>query len=87
MKEMTDAEAEYWDDYYTKNPPMVDPAKNGGFAKKSFHMVALDTLSADYLMTKAMAAHKTTTEIIGELVRKEIAAAESSYAPFRPPTS
>jgi hypothetical protein len=34
MKEMTDEEAEYWDDYYTKNPPKVDPAKNGGFAKK-----------------------------------------------------
>ncbi|GHV15810.1 hypothetical protein FACS189493_0290 [Spirochaetia bacterium] len=74
MKEMTDEEAKYWDDYYTKNPPMVDPAKNGGFAKKSFRMVALDPLSEDYLMTRATATHKTTTEIIGELVRKEIAA-------------
>jgi hypothetical protein len=34
MKEMTDEEADYWDEYYTKNPPKVDPAKNGGFAKK-----------------------------------------------------
>jgi hypothetical protein len=27
---MTEAEANYWDDYYTKNPPKVDPAKKGG---------------------------------------------------------
>ena len=69
-----EGDAEYWDDYYTKNPPKVDPAKNGGFAKKSFRMVALDSLSEDYLMTRAMAAHKTATEIIGELVREKIAA-------------
>jgi hypothetical protein len=84
MKEMTDEEAEYWDDYYTKNPPKIDPAKNGGFAKKSFRMVALDSLSADYLMTRAMATHKTTTEIIGELVRKEITAQAPAYTPPAP---
>jgi hypothetical protein len=37
-------------------------------------MIALDQLSEDYLITKAIATHKTPTEIIGELVRKEIAA-------------
>jgi hypothetical protein len=74
MKEMTDEEAEYWDDFFTKNPPKVDPAKNGGFAKKSFRLVALDKLSEDYLFTRALATHKTPTEIIGELVRKEITA-------------
>ena len=40
---MTDEEADALDEYYTKNPPKVDPSKNGGFAKKSFRMVALDT--------------------------------------------
>jgi hypothetical protein len=59
MKEMTEEEAAYWDDYYTKNPPKVDPAKNGGFAKKSF---------------RVLATHKTPTEIIGELVREKVAA-------------
>jgi hypothetical protein len=72
MKEMTDEEAEYWDDYYTKNPPTVDPSKNGGFAKKSFRMVALDPLSEDYLLTRAMATHKTPTELIGELIREKM---------------
>jgi len=73
MKEMTDEEADALDEYYTKNPPKVDPCKNGGFAKKSFRMVALDRLSEDYLLTKAIATQKTPTEIIGELVRNEIA--------------
>ena len=75
MKEMTDEEADALDEYYTQNPPKVDPAKNGGFAKKSFRMVALDRLSEDYLLTKAIATHKTPTEIISELVQKELAAA------------
>ena len=70
MKEMTDEEADALDEYYTKNQPKVDPRKNGGFAKKSFRMVALDRLSEDYLFTRAIADHKTPTEIIGELVRR-----------------
>ena len=45
MKVMTDEEADALDEYYTKNPPKVDISKNGGFAKKSFRMVALDRLS------------------------------------------
>jgi hypothetical protein len=74
MKEMTEKEAAYWDDYYTKNPPKVDPAKNGGFAKNSFRLVALDRLSEDYLLTRILATHKTPTEIISELVSEKIAA-------------
>ena len=73
MKEMTEEEADALDEYYTKNPPRVDPRKNGGFAKKPFRMVAQDQLSEDYLFTRALATHKTPTEIIGELVREEIA--------------
>ncbi|MCL1992691.1 MAG: hypothetical protein FWG66_07075 [Spirochaetes bacterium] len=73
MKEMTDEEADALSEYYAKNPPTVDPAKNGGFAKKQFRMVAVDRLSEDYLLTKSIATHKTPTEIIGELVREEIA--------------
>ena len=80
MKEMTDEEADALDEYYTKNPPKVDPSKNGGFAKKSSRMIAIDRLSEDYLITRAMATHKTPTEIIGELVREEITRA--SIQPF-----
>ena len=36
--------------------------------------VALDRLSEDYLFTKAIATHKTPTELISELVQERIAA-------------
>jgi len=73
MKEMTDEEADALDEYYTKNPPKVDPSKNGGFAKKSFRMIAIDRLSEDYLFTKSRATHKTPTELVSEMVRERIA--------------
>ena len=71
---MTDEEADALDEYYTKNPPIVDPAKNGGFAKKSFRMVAIDRLSEDYILTRSIATNKTPTEIISEMVREKISA-------------
>jgi len=75
MKTMTDEEADALDEYYTKNPPRVDPSKNGGFARKSFKLVAIDDFCADYLMTKALSDHKTPDQIINEIVRERIAAA------------
>ena len=80
MKEMTEEEADALDEYYTKNPPKVDPSKNGGFAKTSFRMIALDRLSEDYLLTRAIATHKTPTEIIGELVQEKIASVNMDMA-------
>jgi hypothetical protein len=78
MAEMTDEEADYWDEYFTKNPPKVDPSKKGtGFftrRKTLGRTITVDTLSADYLMTKAIATHKTPAQIIGDLIRKELTA-------------
>jgi len=71
---MTDEEADALDEYYTKNSPRVDPNKNGGFAKKSFKLVAIDNFCADYLMTKALSDQKTPDQIINEIVRERIAA-------------
>ena len=77
MARMTDEEADYWDEYYTKNPPV--PGHNGtGFftqRRKSARSVTIDDLSADWLMTKAIADHKTPAEVISDMVQKEIAAA------------
>jgi hypothetical protein len=79
MGEMTDEEADALDEYYTRNPPKIDPAKKGtGFftrRKTLGRTITVDTLSADYLTTKAIATHKTPADIIGELVRKELKAA------------
>jgi hypothetical protein len=38
--------------------------------------MGMDALSINYLMTKAAADHKTPAQIIGEMVRERIAAAE-----------
>ena len=75
MPRMSDEEADALDEYYTATPPRVDPRKNGGFAKKSFKLVAIDDFCADYLMTKALSDHKTPDQIINEIVRERIAAA------------
>jgi hypothetical protein len=49
MARMTDEEADYWDDYYTKNPPKVSgDGKNGFFVKHKGSIVILDDLSATY---------------------------------------
>ncbi|MCL2205573.1 MAG: hypothetical protein FWB82_03525 [Treponema sp.] len=76
MARMTDEEADYWDEYYTKNPPVPGPNGTGFFTRqrKSARSVTIDDLSADWLMTRAIATQKTPAEIIGEMVRERIAA-------------
>jgi len=70
---MTDEEAETLDKYYTENTIMPIEGKPGLFAERKAHMFAVDELSAQYFLAKAAAEHKTTMEIIGELVREKIA--------------
>ncbi len=38
--------------------------------------ITVDSFTADYLLAKAIAAHKTPAEIIGDMVQKEIVAAQ-----------
>jgi hypothetical protein len=72
---MTNEEADYWDEYYTKNPPRVSgDGKKGLFVKHKGSVVILDDLSATYLRARSEGSHKTPSEIIGELVREKIAA-------------
>ena len=76
MARMTDEEEDYWDEYYTKNPPVPGPNGTGFFTqqRKAARSVTIDDLSADWLMTRAIATQKTPAEIIGEMVRERIAA-------------
>jgi hypothetical protein len=74
MKEMTEKEADYWDEFFTRNPPEVDPAKRGGYFTRQRELLnVLDKAVADYILTRAEASRQTPAQIIGELVRKEIA--------------
>ena len=73
-EDMTEEEAEYWSDYFIKNPPKTDPSKPGIFLqrkKKRFN--GMDNLTVNYLLTKSIETHKSPEEIIGDLVRKELA--------------
>ena len=68
METMTEEEAFALDEYYTKNPPKVDPSK----ARIRIPMVRVDNETAEYLSKKAKATQKTPTDIINELVREKI---------------
>jgi len=71
MEIMTDEEAFALDEYYTKNPPKVDPSK----ARVRIPLLRVDSATAEYLREKAKETHKTPGDIIGEMVQKELAAA------------
>jgi hypothetical protein len=73
--EMTDEEADYWDEFFTKNPPQVDPAKRGGYFTRQRELLnVLDKIAADYILTRAEAEHITPAQVISDLAHKEIAA-------------
>jgi hypothetical protein len=73
MKEMTDEEAEYWDEYFTKNTIMPDLSKPGFFSRKYGMSVKLDPETTCTLAEQAEAIHQTPAEIIAGLVRERFA--------------
>ena len=72
---MTDQEAEYWDDYYTKHTIMPDLSKPGYFARKYGMSVKLDPETSRAIAAHAEVIHKTPAEIIADLVHREISIA------------
>jgi hypothetical protein len=72
---MTDEEADALDEYYTQNTIMPSSGKPGLFARQRALLDALDDVAAHYILSRAKAAHKTPAQIIGEMVRKELASA------------
>jgi len=65
MENMTEEEAIALDEYYTKNPPKVDPSK----ARIRIPMVRIDSVTAEYLAEKAKESHQKPEEIL--IVRNE----------------
>ncbi|MCL2219602.1 MAG: hypothetical protein FWC23_06150 [Chitinispirillia bacterium] len=78
MADLTDEEYDALDEYWTAYTPNLSGDGRSGFfakhAKNSDHLVLVDDLTAGWLRVKAAAAHTTPEAIIGDLVRKEIAA-------------
>jgi hypothetical protein len=77
MADLTEEEYDALDEYYTKNPPKVDPAKKGTgyFTRRTAaaRTITVDSFTANYLNTKSMADHTTPAEIISEMIRERIA--------------
>ncbi len=74
---MTEQEAWELDDLLTRTDPELGSNGTGFLSRKEARLMGMDTLSINYLMTKAEADHKTPAQIIGELVRKELSAVAS----------
>jgi hypothetical protein len=72
MPEMTEKEANELDELLTRTTPEVDPNTQGVFIKHRNMMVILDTLSAEYLTAKMLATKQSPTEIISDMVRREL---------------
>ena len=77
MARMTDEEADALDELWTRTTPEIDTSKPGFLTRKGFTMVSLDPVTVTYLQAKAAINHRNLSEIIGELVRKEIAISAS----------
>jgi len=73
MKEMTDEEAIYWDNYYTENTVMPDLTQPGYFARNYGMPIILDSETTCNLTAYAKTVRKSPSEIIAEMVREKIA--------------
>lgn len=73
MAQMTEEEADRLDELWTNTTPEIDTSKPGYFTQHMAHLIEVDNLSAAYLRTDA--THKTPSQIIGEMVREQIHAA------------
>jgi hypothetical protein len=74
MAYMTEEEADALDEELTRITPKVNFNKPDVFIRQRELLDTLNPAAADYIMTRALAAHQTPAQIIGELVREKIAA-------------
>jgi hypothetical protein len=77
MARMTDEEADALDELWTRTTPEIDTSRPGFLTRKGFTMISLDAVTAGYLQAKAAMTNHSPSEIIGQMVRKEIAAASA----------
>jgi hypothetical protein len=75
---MTDAECEYWDDYFTNNayepgPNLLEQGIKPGFAHNTLLLNGLDREVTEYLRKQAAAFHKSQIQIINDLVHEKLA--------------
>jgi hypothetical protein len=74
MPRLTDEEYAALDEKWTKETPSVNFSRPGMFARQRLLLESLDTVTANYIHILAESAGKTPAQIIGAMVRKEMAA-------------
>jgi len=72
MRDMTEEEYAALDKRLTDTVPTLGPNGTGFFSRKGFQVVGLDENTAKILNAKAIAARQTPSEIIADMVRKEL---------------
>ena len=78
MPRMTEEEAFALDEKWTKTDPKVGPNGSGFLSKRrAAHMITIDSFSADYLFSKAIADHKTPADIINDMVQERLTSTAS----------
>ena len=73
--DMTDEEYAALDDELTRTTPKLGPNGTGFLSQRYMRLLGFTNLTVNYLLTKAIATHKTPADIVGELVQEKIAAA------------
>jgi hypothetical protein len=80
MLDLTEKEYDALDEKWTRTTPKAGPNGTGFFARRKAELtdraacsITVDGFTADWLLTKAIAAHKTPADIISDMVQKEIA--------------
>jgi len=75
MARMTEEEAWALDDYVTNNKITLGPNGSDWLSQRELRMIGITNTTVNYIMTKAMADHKSPAQIIDDLVGKELAVA------------
>jgi len=74
MARMTEEEADALDEEITNADITLKPGEGGIFTRQRELIDALDRVSADYIITRAMATNKMPLQILGEVVHEKISA-------------
>ena len=74
MAEMTEEEADALDELWTKTTPKIKKGKGGFFTERCARMLLLDEATVHIIDARAKSLHKTPSEFITQLVRKDMAA-------------
>jgi hypothetical protein len=69
---MTDEEADFWDEFFTRNTIMPDPTRLGVLALTGRILGDLESDVAEYVCVQAAATGTTQGHVVSAIIRKEL---------------